>query len=108
MRYETLILAAILVYPLQVVANESPSCETEYEIPPAVVRQLQKEKGAVLEIREQTAGGYISELFFNRILFRGWFFLKGQELVACEIDFALLLSEEGKVDFIFFREQKEM
>ena len=97
-----------LVLALLTNSPEPLACSHEYEIPAAVVRQLKKEKGAVLEIREQTAGGYISELFFNRILFRGWFFLKGQELVACEIDFALLLSEEGKVDFIFFAEQKEM
>ena len=88
---------------------EPLGCEDSDEIPPAVIKVLKKEheKGAVVEIREQTATGYISSLFYNRLYLEGWFFEKDGGIVACEITLVLKLDEEGKVLFLWHRNQKE-
>ena len=101
-------LTMSLVVALLVNSSEPLACEADYSLPKAIVSQLKKETGRVLEIREGTPDSYISEVFYNRIYFRGWFYLSGDELVACDIDFALKLDEEGKVLFIWDKTQKDM
>lgn len=109
MRYATLtILVAICMYSLPALANEPLTCFESYEIPKPVKQHIEARKGVAIEIREQDTFGYISELFYNRILIRGWLFISGTELVACEIDFALELDEEGKVVFAWDGSQREM
>lgn len=100
--YELALVVALLVN-----SSEPLACEAEYSLPKAIVRQLNKEQGRVLEIREGSPDSYISEMWFNRIYFRGWFYLSGDELIACDIDFALKLDEEGKVLFIWDKTQRE-
>lgn len=106
--YAMLILVAILVYPLQALANEPLTCFEAYEIPQPIKQHIEAQKGVAIEIREQDTFGYISELFYNKILIRGWLFVSGTELVACEIDFALELDEEGKVLFAWDASLREM
>ena len=97
-----------LVLLLLVNSHESLTCEDSYEIPAPVAKALSKEKGAVIEIREQDAQGYIFELFYNRIYFEGIFILRSDSLTACAITRALKLDEEGKIEFMYDESQREM
>ncbi len=95
----------------QLLTMETPGCEETREMPPAISRILQNGRGAVVEIQEKTLTGYISSIFihsFNNVVYlEGWFFETDLNIIACEIDFVLERDEEGRVLFVWHRDQKE-
>ena len=99
---------AILVYSLPSLAAEPLSCEGEYKIPRSVEKHLIKQFGRVIEIRVQDQLGYITELFYNHMFLKGWFFQSGNDIVVCAIDYALELDTEGRILFIYDASEREM
>lgn len=105
--FEALLLSSILIIPV-----EPLGCDDEYETPPEIAKILKNEGGAVVEIREQSPTGYIESLFYNRsndfIYLEGWFIQTANGgIAACEITEVRQIDKEGRVLFLWHRDQKE-
>ena len=96
---------AILAHPLPAVANEL-GCAAEYDIPKEVLKAVAKQTSVVIEIRDQDPQGYIYSLFYNRLYMEGIFYQKGEGIAVCAITFAIEMDEDGKLLFIWLKDQK--
>lgn len=83
------------------------ACEDEFAPPQALSVAIGKEVGGVIEIRDQDPTGYIWALFINRLYLEGVFYQKEDKVVACTITFAIKVSQEGELLFIWSPEQRE-
>lgn len=97
--------------------SEPPLCQADYEIPPEISEMIQeeKDKGGIIEIQEKSPTGYISSLFYGRLLLEGLFYLdKDGKVVICEITNATragkdMDEEEGaKPTFTWFENQQKI
>src|SRR3990167_3811929 len=96
-----LLLIAILAYPVSTLACDS------FQIPQKVAEVLAKEVNPEITIQVQQPNGYISALFYNRVYLEGWFWEKDGHFYVCDITFAIKVDTEGRLLFIWHKNQKE-
>lgn len=94
---------------LVLLANQGThlTCEDAYHIPPEVSMQIAQQEG-VVQIQSKDPQGYIREMFVGRMFFEGVFILDEGQLIACHIGKVILLTKEGKIEFLYFDTQKAM
>ena len=116
---ETPSLLLLLVLLRLTNPSEPLACQSDYEIPAEIEEMIQEEKkkGGVIEIREETPAGYITSLFYGRLLLEGLFYIEEGEIVYCDISNAIRAEKddgedgdrnEEKPTFIWFKTQQEM
>lgn len=88
-------------------SSEPLACTANYEMPAAVERHLSKQKKGIVEVVTREELGYISELFFDRVYLRGWFYREGRKIIACDIEFVIEVDKEGKLLFIWDESQRD-
>lgn len=116
--HETPSLLLLLIVLLAAHPAEPLSCQSDYEIPAEIEEMIQeeKEKGGLIEIREETPVGYITSFFYGQLFLEGLFYIEEGAIVYCDISNAVRVekdeSEDGERDekptFIWFKNQQEM
>lgn len=98
--YAILLAVALLAYSLSAVACDS------YQIPQKIAEVLVKEINPTITVQVRQPNGYISALFYNKVYIEGWFFEKEGHFYVCDISFVIQVDTDGKLLFIWHRNQK--